>query len=199
MLPRGWFADVAPVRDAVLSALASAFQSTFALISAVKSAARLSTASGIFLDLYGADFFGQTLYRRPNESDDSFRTREMQELLRSRGTRNAVVTVLEELTGRTPQIIEPARPADTGGYNVGGVGFCVAGSWGSLCITHASFVSAYRPRGQGITEIAGYGTGGFLEYASTSFVTSVVSDADIYAAVTSVVPLGHTAWTRIAN
>ena len=47
--------------------------------------------------------------------------------MRERNTRNAVISVLTDLTGRTPLVFEPSRPADTGGYGIG-TGYGVVGA-----------------------------------------------------------------------
>jgi hypothetical protein len=106
---------------------------------------------------------------------------------------------LSELTGSTPAIFEPARPADTGGYSTGGLGYSTAGGWGNLGLRYASFVTVMRPEGGGIANFAGYGTGGLLYYGDLSMVTTPVTDADIYAAVTATLPAGYIAWTRISG
>ncbi|CAH2606509.1 conserved protein of unknown function (plasmid) [Rhodovastum atsumiense] len=122
-LPGRWFPDDAPVLSALLSGLASAWESIYALLTYTKAQTRISTATDVFLDGIGADFFGVDLQRRTAESDTQYRRRIKRELLRERGTRAAVISVLEDLTGRTPRVFEPARPADTGGYGAGGCGY----------------------------------------------------------------------------
>ena len=197
MLPRGWFADTAPVTESILSALAAAWQFVYGLITVVTALTRITTAFGSFIDAISSDFFGTRLPRRLGESDHAFILRIKQELFRPRGTRLALTSMLEQLTGKTPKIIEPARPADTGGYRVGGVGYCVGGAYGNLNISHACFVTAFRPDGQGIANLAGYETGGSVVYGNVSMIPTPVSDLDIFAAASGVLPLGCTAWLRI--
>jgi hypothetical protein len=66
-------------------------------------------------------------------------------------------------------------------------------------------VTAYRPATAGIPQVAGWGTnrGGYglggIEYANLDLMAAQVSDADIYGAVASVMPVAAVAWTRISN
>jgi hypothetical protein len=199
VLPRRWLADVAPVSDTVLSAIGAGWVFVFGLIAALQLLTRIRSSSGAILDLISADFFGSALPRRPNEGDQSFIERVEQELFRDRATRKALSDVLWQLTGQDPAIVEPARPADTGSYSVAGCGYGVGGSWGSLALSNCCFVTAFRPRGQGIAQIAGFDTGGPLAYGNLSMVASPVTDGEIFAAAAAVLPLGCTAWLRIKN
>ena len=105
-----------------------------------------------------------------------------------------------------PLVFEPARPLDTGGYNVGGVGYNVAGGYGSTVLPTQVFVIAYRPLGQGIPNLGGYdsGVGGYavggqLAYASLSQVRGEVTDQNIYDAVAGTILAGTTAWVQIQS
>jgi hypothetical protein len=210
VLPSSWFADQSPVLDALLAGLASAWQRLYTLLDEVKAQTRIVTASGVWLDIIADDFFGQRLRRRISQADDALRRRIQQELLRERGTRGAVVSVLQDLTGRMPFVFEPARTTDTGGYGSragggGGLGYGMAGGWGSLSLPMQCFVTAFRPHGAGIAAVAGWGmsAGGYgmgaVEYASLAMVQGQVTDADIYGAVESVLPVTAIAWTQISN
>lgn len=210
VIPVRWFPDEAPILNGVLSGLGAAWAWAFDLLSHVKAQTRLATASGVWLDVIAQDFCGARLMRRGGEGDDAFRNRIRRELLRERGTRSAVVAVLEDLTGRTPDVFEPGLTSDTGGYNSaagggGGIGYGVAGGWGSLSLPFQSFVTAFRPIGSGISLIAGWGAGaggygaGAIEYASLSMIQGQVTDEDIYAAVAGVLPVAAIAWTRITD
>ena len=198
VLPKGWFSDAAPATGGVLAAIAAAWQAIYALIQTVIGLSRISTVTGPFLDMASADFFAADLPRVLGETDISFRTRIQQELLRARATRAALDLALYQLTGSHPQIVEPARPDDTGGYSVGGAGYGVAGAWGDLLISNTCFVTAYRPAGEGIANLAGYGTGGPVVYGDLNMIATEVTDASIFACATRVLPLGCTAWLRIA-
>jgi hypothetical protein len=203
VLPTGWFASpTAPPEQpsylqAVLAGFGRAWSAIYALITDVMLLARLATVYGPFLDMASVDFFGSSLPRRVQETDTEFRLRIKQALLRPRGTRSALILALTELTGNTPTIFEPARPDDTGGYNSGGVGYSVAGGWGNLNLPYQSFITVERPSAGGIANFAGYGTGGYSYYGDLSMVTVPVKDADIYAAVTAILPAGYMGWTRI--
>jgi hypothetical protein len=207
-LPRGWFGDLTqtPVLNGLLSGLASVFASMYALLMYFRLQARIATATDGWLDIISADFLGSTLPRRTNESDTSFRNRIVVNIFRQRTTRAAVIRVLTDLTGRAPTIVEPQRPSDTGAYRIPTSGYGVAGAYGSLLLAYQAFVTAYRPIGTGIPYVAGYGSSpsGYSvasrgEYADLSMVQTAVSDADIYAAIASVLPVATIAWSRISN
>src|SRR5574340_514644 len=219
VLPR-WFGDSTPILDALLQGLAWAGSFVYALYAYAKLQTRILTATDGWLDMIAADFFGTSLLRSENQSDASFRARIIINMFRERATRNAVVKVLQDITGRTPLVFETQRPLDTGSYGQASLGaaqgdqcgYGVAGGYGSLLLPYQFFVTAYRPSGSGIPNVAGYGLasygattggpGGYgvaqIEYAGLSMIQGAVTDADIYAAVDSVRPVGHTAWTRIS-
>jgi hypothetical protein len=204
LLPLRWFPDTTPVLSAVLAGPAEVWSWLGGMLDYVGLQARIATASNTFLDLIAQDFFAATLPRRFGEGDAAFRGRIEGELLRPRATREAMVGALVALTGRTPRIFEPARPADTGAYGIA-LGYGVAGGWGSLMLPFQSFITAFRPLGTGVPLIGGYGTvaGGYgigaIEYASNVMVQSQVSDADINRAITLTTPVATIAWTRISN
>jgi hypothetical protein len=210
LIPR-WFGDGATVRDAVLQGLAWASSFIYSLITYTRLQTRIKTATDGWLDMIAADFFGASLVRAANQSDASFRARIIITLFRERATRWAIISVLKDLTGRTPLVFEPTRPADTGGYGVAGAGYSVAGGYGSILIPYQAFVTAFRPVGIGIPNVAGYGgsaggpgPGGYgvasqVEYASMSMIIGAVTDADIYAAIDSVKPAGTAVWARISS
>jgi hypothetical protein len=166
---------------------------------------RIATATDGFLDLIAFDFFGTKLPRRPNQTDASYRSNIQANLFPQRNTRAAIIGVLTKITGRVPQVFEPTRPADTGAYNNGSLAYGVAGGYGSLAYPYQSFVTAFRPHGTGIPNIAGYGTptGAYntpsqAEYATAAF-TAGINDADIYAAIEGVRTGATIVWTRISS
>ena len=199
VLPARWFPDASPVLEALITGLATAWSALFGLLAFVRAQSRLGTAAGPFLDMFGQDFFGPRLPRRPAEPDALYRTRISAALLREHATRSALQATLLDLTGRNPHIFEPARPADTGAYAGPALGYGVAGAWGNLSLPFQVFVSAHRPPPAGIATVAGYGTAGPLARASLAQSGGQVTDADIYAAVTAVLPTASIAWTRITN
>jgi hypothetical protein len=173
---------------------------------------RLTTATDEWLDQISADYLGSRISRRPGQSDDSFRRRISLELVRERGTRRAVQSVVRDLTGREPIIFEPAYCGDTGGYGSllqnGASTYCefaygAAGGWGSLNLPFQVFVTAFRPVGNGIALLpgwcslpSGYNTEASA-YADLDMVQRGVTDDDIRDGVLSVLPATVTAWVRI--
>jgi hypothetical protein len=116
LLPYSWFESAFAIRDAIAEGMANAHAYAYSLLMYVKQQTRILTASDGFLDAIAQDFFGSALTRATNQSDASFRARIIINIFRERATRNAIIKVLQDLTGRTPIIIEPQRPADTGTY-----------------------------------------------------------------------------------
>jgi hypothetical protein len=207
VLPNGWFSqDSTPVLDGFLSGIAWALALIYSLAAYAKLQTRIMSATDGFLDLISYDFFGDNLPRKFMESDSAFRSRILAELLLQKATRYGLIRALQILTGRTPWVFEPARPADTGGYNTNSMGYGVAGGYGSTLCPYQAFVVAYRPIGQGIPNVGGYGssvgaygTPSQLEYANPSLIQGNVQDSDIYAAISSVAPEGTIVWTRISS
>jgi hypothetical protein len=203
LVPR-WFGDSMPTIDALVQGLAWAGSFVYSLWAYAKQQTRILTATDGWLDMIAADFFGAALLRQSNQSDASFRARVVINLFRERATRGGIVKVLQDLTGRTPLVFEPLRPADAGCYGGPAIGYGMAGGYGSMLLPFQALVTAYRPTGQGIPMVAGYGisTGGYgqasrADYAAMSMIQGAVTDADIYAAIDSVKPAGTIIWTRI--
>jgi hypothetical protein len=222
LVPPNWLpAGLTPIYDALLSGIANALSFAYGLFAYVRLQTRIATATDGFLDLIAADFFGSQLARGPGETDGSYRARIKAGIFRERGTRRSVVLILQQLTGRAPIIFEPQRAADTGGYGRAGSNSSLtgaptgqstglfygkAGGYGSTKLQQQAFVTAFRPIGKGIPNVAGYGisVAGYgvpsqSEYASLSMIETAVSDADIYAAINSVRPTCATLWTRIQS
>jgi hypothetical protein len=199
VLPTRWFPDETPVLDTILAGIATAWASLHGLLAAVQLQSRIATATGQFLDGASSDFFAARLPRRNTESDDAFRIRIHQQLVREHATRAAIVSIVTDLTGKAPIVFEPARVADTGGYATSGLAYGAAGAWGNLLLPFQIFVTAHRAQGIGIANVAGYGTAGPLARASLTAAAGQVTDSDIYAAIASVMPTGTRAWTRITN
>ena len=209
-LPTRWFPDEAPILTGLLDGLASAWSWAHDLLQYVAAQTRIATASDIWLDIIAQDYFGSRVTRRAGQGDDVFRDHIRRELFRERGTREAVVSVLQDLTGRAPGVFEPGRTTDTGGYTSlngggGGIAYGAAGGWGSLALPFQCFITAYRPTGSGIAVVAGWGGPagaygqGAIEYASLAMVQGQVTDSDIYAAVADVLPVAAICWIRITN
>jgi len=209
-LPTGWFGDITPDSWPVIHALiqgpAYVLAFVFSLIVYAKAQTRIRTATDGWLDIISQDYLGNALPRKMGEADEAFRTRILINIFRERVTRESVRKIIFDITGRNPLIFEPSRPADTGGYGTNSLGYGLAGGYGSTLLPYQAFITAYRPTGTGIPLIAGYGvsTGGYgvpsrAAYASLGDVMGQVADADIYAAIDSVMPAGTIAWTQITT
>lgn len=207
-LPQRWFgstSDSMPVVDSILAGIATGLSFIYSLYAYAALQTRIRSATDGWLDAISADFFGSGLPRKANQSDASFRANIIANLFRERATRNGIIKVLQDITGRTPTIIEPMRPADTGVYGGPLIGYSAAGAYGSMLMPYQAFVIAYRPLGVGIPSVAGYGisTGAYstasqAEWASLSMIQSDITDADIYAAIDQTKPAGTIVWTSIA-
>ncbi|MDR3538816.1 MAG: hypothetical protein P4L71_20135 [Acetobacteraceae bacterium] len=145
VLPGTWFPDSSPVLVGVLSGIANIWASLYALLQWVIAQARISTATGVTLDMVAVDFFGSTL-TRGGMTDTAFRSAILAGILRQGGIRAGMIAQLTSLTGTAPVIIESERPADTGvlggsnvgiGYAGGGTGYSTSqatagvGYWGT--------------------------------------------------------------------
>jgi hypothetical protein len=204
LIPPTWFDDENPIRDAILTSCATALSWCYSLYLYAQLQTRIATATDGWLDIAAYDFFGTNLQRKNGQSDDLFRNTIKTNLFRERGTRKAINDILEDLTGKTPFIFEPARPADTGAYGGPTLGYGAAGGYGSLSLPYQAFVTAYRPDGAGIPYIAGYSStpSGYSvasrgEYASQTMITGSVTDSQIYAAIASVKMEGTIVWVRL--
>ncbi len=217
VLPAAWFAQPGatglsrtPVLDALLAGAGAAGAWLHALLRGAVAAARISTASGVFLDGIAADFFGSTLQRQVAEGDPAWRARIQATLLLPLGTRAGIDQALRILTGRAPRIVEPWNTGDTGGYGGPALAYGAAGAYGSLALPLQVFVTAFRPDGSGIAQVGGYygsgnstGPGGYgvgaIEYGSAAMIEGQVTDAAIEATVARATAAGVTAWLAISN
>ena len=212
VLPGRWFPSSAPVLSSVAAAIGAVWTQVYALYAWTVLQTRIATSTGAMVDLAAMDFYGTALTRRAGEADPSLRMRIKVNMFRQRGTRYAVVRVLTDLGAVAPIVFEPARPADTGGYARGGVGYGAGGGYGSQVCPMQFFVTAYRGSISPIANIMGYGntavignwagggyTVGAIEYISLSQTQGLVTDATIYAAIASVLPVCAIAWVKILN
>jgi hypothetical protein len=206
-IPTRWFADSNPIRDAVINGAAYALALIYSILQYAKNQTRIATATDGFVDLISYDFFGSNLPRRTGEMDDPFRQRILSTLLREKATRKGMILALQTLTGRTPVVFEPARPADCIGYNAPSAGYSSgAGRYGSLKLPYQCFVTAFRPTTSGIPVVGGYNAAraaytraSYNKYSNLSQVVGFVTDADIYAAISATKPEGTICWTSIQN
>lgn len=133
-LPGGWVGDQAPLLDAVLKGLGTAWARMYDLLEQVKLQSRLVTVTGRFLDLACVDFFGLRIRRRAGEEDEALRARLQRAMRREHGTRKALIEAAAE-AGFEASVFEPARVSDTGAYGVAaGLAWGAAGGWGSLAM-----------------------------------------------------------------
>lgn len=208
-LPVGWFAGLTPTLDALLNGLGASWSSIYAGLSFVTLQQRIATATGVWLDAACADYL-VAFARRTNEPDAIFSLRVRSEILRPRNTRAAIIRVLRDLTGNTAGVFRPSNASDTGGWNTGALGYNAAGAYGSYSLPFQSFVTIQRGNAHPLNVIQGPASGfgssyggwgrGALAYGDASKVTfGAVTDADLYAAVSSVTPDGHINWVKIIS
>ena len=209
-LPAQWFPSSSPLLDGVLSGFANVVSDIWAQLQFVKLQTRIKTATGGFLDLISGDYFGFRLPRLTSETDASFQSRIVAEVVRPRATRGSITRVITDLTGRAPNLFEPARPTDTGGWDVA-IGWDIgtagngwpAGGWGDTNLNNQIFVQVYRPKGAGIPQVSGWDSGaggwdtGSFALIDMNQITGIVTDPQIYAAVDSVMPAGCIGWVQI--
>lgn len=143
LLPLGWFPDApddgdvetAPVLVAFLNGCGCIFAGVWEQIQALRRCSRLKTASGPFVEMISADYFGPDgLPRKVKEKDENYRQRIVDNIVARRNTREAVYASIFAETGQAPNIIEPMNAADChalGGYAQpavgGGYGYGVSG------------------------------------------------------------------------
>ncbi|ENE9458452.1 hypothetical protein AB8884_21490 [Yersinia enterocolitica] len=204
LLPPSWFGDEHPIIDAIIVACANSLAWCYALYLYAVMQTRINTATDGWLDIIAYDFFGNNLQRKSGQSDDVFRNQLKINLFRERGTRQAIIDILTEMTGKEPIIFEPQRPQDTGAYGGPTIGYGVAGGYGSLMLPDQAFVTAFRPTGSGIPFVAGYSStpSGYStpsrgQYSSQSMLTGFITDAQVYEAVAAVKMEGTIVWVRL--
>jgi len=202
LLPAGWFGDETPKLDTLLLACATSLSWGYSLYQYARLQTRISTASNNWLDIAARDFFGVRLRRAEGESDDVFRLKISNSLFRERGTRQAISTVVKELTGLTPTIIEPQRSADTGGYGCPAAGYGMAGRYGSQSIPCQAFVIAYRAVNSEAKQDNEQHEHEVLQRRPVhaelnSKSPDAVKDAHLYAAIAAVKMEGTIVWVRV--
>lgn len=200
-----WFGDTSPILDAILQGFAYASSFIYSLYAYAKLQTRIKTATDGWLDIIAADFFGTRIVRGANQVDASFRANIITNLIRERATRNGIIKVLTDLTGRAPIIFEPLRPLDTAAYGIA-CGYGLAGAYGSTLMPYQALITAFRPAGTGIPFVAGYGStpAGYgkpsrADYASINQIQQSILDTDIYSAIDSCDPAAVISWTRISS
>lgn len=116
VLPKGWFQWGAPNRDAILGGLSDSASWCYGLVQYARQQTRLSSANGIWLDIFAYDFLGRTLVRN-GLIDDSFRALIRSTVLQERVTRLGMIEAVTLLTGKAPWVFEPWNTGDTGAYS----------------------------------------------------------------------------------
>lgn len=218
-MPSGWFPNNSaqtPNLTTILSGPAWTLAWLYNLISYTGDQMRLGTETDVWLDMFALDYFGESLRRKVNETDTTYRARIKANLFAPKNTVAAVALALYNLTGTEPKIIEPANPQDTGGYGTGeatvwtGLAYNTVGAYGSLQLPFQAFVTVQRPKVQGIPYVGGwYGTGnltgpggygiGAIEYADAEQIGSQVTDDEIYNTIVRTIPAGVIIWTAIVD
>jgi hypothetical protein len=118
-LPAGWFGTEHPTLDAIMTAFAAMYAEIEAEAQYLKDQMRIATADLPFLELMGYDYLNGQFPPRYQESPNTYRVRLKANILRERNTRQAYISVLQDLTGRTPIVLEGFMPLDTNYLNGG--------------------------------------------------------------------------------
>ncbi|WP_024517085.1 hypothetical protein [Bradyrhizobium sp. Tv2a-2] len=212
VLPKGWFKWAAPIRNAIVGGLSDAASWCYGLIGYARAQTRLSTAYGVWLDVWAFDFLGRYLVRN-GAPDAAFRALIKATVLQERVTRKGMINAITALTGKAPIIFEPWNTYDTGGYSnakagqvCGQFGYGVGqGGYGSMVLPAQTFIQVDPGVGAGIPDVGGYGTGimgygvGASEYAGPTIEESGVTPAMIYDLINKTKPTGSTCWVLISS
>lgn len=204
LLPSRWWANVAPLKEAVIGGLGDALSNIYSFIQYTKAQSRIKTAFGPWLDLIAFDFFGMRFRRRPSQNDDSFKQAIIDEILRPRVTRDALQKAVSDLTNTEVTIFEPFNPQDTGGWGVM-FAFDAAGAWGDWDETYTVFLDVVKPQGTGIPTISGFDDTysgfdkGYFYFVDDSQIVGPVTDQDVYDCVEATRASGVTVWVKIGE
>jgi hypothetical protein len=213
LLPPRWFSEDSPNLSALLNSLANPWSWIYQFIQYISQQSRIATATDHWLDLIATDFFGSAAARLDQEPDAAYRGRIQYLLLRKAGTRSAIVSFIDHVTGAEPWVCEPANPADTGSYGTQTAGAPAAfpgaaygqiGGWGSLSMPLQFFIVVKRPKISGLASIGGYTTPdagygvGRTSYADLALLPGAITDQQIYAGISDLLPVGAIAWARLA-
>jgi hypothetical protein len=199
-----WFGNDSPSLDALLQGTAKTDSTVYSLIADASLQCRIKTATGDALDLISLDFFGGKMPRHPNENDASFRNRILANIVQERATRKGMITVLINLTGRTPIIVEGFHTFGIGAYDQTlyydtGYGF----GW---LQPYTAIIYAYRPQPEGFVGIGAYDAGSFgydfhfnNAYVSINDEIIFVTDQDIIDAIEATKPFGTFMYVSISD
>lgn len=172
-----WFGTSHPILDAVLQAYIGYSNNTSRITTMFfhynfqylysKLQMRIQTATDINLDLISQDYLGNTLPRRTNETDDSYRKRILSNVVRPRATRSAMDSALFALTGFHPVIIEPWSGVDHGYYNQPAtLAYNIYGGYGSDSYPYQAWIYVYLRSYQGMAEYPGFNLNSYAETVS---------------------------------
>ena len=199
-IPKGWFAWLAPIRDALIGGVSDSFAWAYGLISYAKAQTRLATAYGVWLDILCYDFLGLTL-TRSGAADDAFRRVIKATVLQERVTRQGMINAITTLTGQAPWIFEPWNTYDTGGYGCAQFGYGTGqGGYGNMGLPAQVFMQVHRGGPSGIPNVAGYtdSPGGYgqgaVEYVGLTTEQNGITNQTIETAINLTKPTGSTVW-----
>lgn len=203
--PAGWYPDSTPVLDGVIAGMAAPLAQSFTQLAFFFRQTRVATAEGMFLDLIARDYFGESgLVRRPSELDDNYRARITRMLLAPRGTRQAIQSAVEAVTGLSPLIFEPSNVNDTGAWDCPYLAFDTSGAWGATDMPRTALVTVLTPQQTSTSSVVGYDcigggwdVGQFVFDSGENVQNTVLDDADIYEAIDYAKPISSKPWTMI--
>ena len=185
IVPPRWFASDAVYAPAIMGGISDALAWIYGFIQYAYAQLRVSTSSGVFVDLWSLDWLAQTLPRRPSEPDTSFIARILKEVVRTRVTRPGMAQALTDLTAQAPVIIEPWNPGDCGawsstttgvlfnrwGWSVGNTSqtssvspstpfaYGNTATWGSTAYPDQALIAYWPPGFYGAASVGGWSTG----------------------------------------
>lgn len=204
LIPPGWFSEDSPLLDAALEQCAAGLSRCYALYEYAREQTRLLTASDSWIDLISYDFFGHQLRRWAGEKDDLYRRRVHKRLFRESVTRQAVIDVLTDLTGQVPDVFEPQRPLDTGGYNMPANGYGQAGKYGSVMLPYQAFIQVTMLPLDIHSSIAGYhcmpsgySSKAWGAYMRAETVNRGLEEKSVFSAISSAKAEGTLIWVRL--
>lgn len=203
-----WFPSQgsSPVLDGVLTGIAATLSFVYALTAYAQLQTRILTSTGGFLDLVSYDFFGSRLPRIGGEADPAFDARIIEELVRPRVTRQAMITALEELTGYVPRIVEGWLPSDIGVIDRMYIDVDVAnapGRIGDPGLSAQVFIETVLPLVQtfGNNAMPAIDANLYIDAPPTGYIMDVPSTtqlgpAVVYNLINSIKAEGVTVWVR---
>ena len=195
-LPAGWFLKAGTLINAVVGMIATGGEQNTSDLDYMVAQSRIATATGFWLDVISAEFFGLgNLPRRAGEADSAFRARILDEMLRIRCTRTAMISALTDLTGVAPTVFEPA--IDLGCWDVD-LAWDSSGAWGSYDLTNEGFVDVALPQAPPL-DLVGWDNGAWDQTATWIDATqeaSVIAEEEVYRVVRLTQPAGVKIWAR---